>query len=436
MADPFYLGVGRRIINPLPSSQMYGYMPDVYAQGIHDDLTVTAFYFCQNQTQALLLNATLCLIHTPIADQLRQDLEESLGIPKNNILVHTTHTHSGPNTGGTPGWGDIDRGYYESILRPRMLEAAKEALSSAVPAQMAVTQGESKVGINRRQIGENGKVYLGQNPWGPYDPRMTVIQFADATMRPLASLIHYGCHQTAAGRNTQISRDWSGVMIDVMEREYQNAPCAFFNGPEGDVGPRLTNGQTNASLSASHAAFADELGAVAAQDAIRIAGMPKMYFTPSLKVSHTRLSLPLGPRASREEALNFLKKHGDKSKNLGGTQVVHYRKVLDSYDSAYQEQKEALFEQSAIFLGDLAFLAFPFELFSEIGLRIRADSPFAYTLPLSLCNGNYGYFVTKEQLCRKGYEVEVFKTMGIQPLADDADSALVQETLRHLRQMK
>ena len=122
------------------------------------------------------------------------------GDPRGQILLSVTHTHSGPNVCGTTGWGEIDRPYCDGILIPRILEAAQEAVEKARPVQMGMAVGDSRVGINRREWRED-RIRLGQDPKGPFDPKMTVLSFVDTAGTPVANLIHYGCHGTAAGGN-------------------------------------------------------------------------------------------------------------------------------------------------------------------------------------------------------------------------------------------
>jgi len=92
---------------------------------------------------------------------------------------------------------------------------------------------------------------------------MTVISFADEEGKVVANIVHYGMHGTCAGRNYEISRDWAGVMVDDVER-VSGAITAFFNGAEGDVGPRLTNGLTTGN---GDITYAERHGALAAHDA-------------------------------------------------------------------------------------------------------------------------------------------------------------------------
>ena len=98
------------------------------------------------------------------------------------------------------------------------------------PALLGMTETESRVGVNRRQIRRNGAVDFGQNPWGPFDPTMTVIAVKSARDgRGILNLIHYGCHGTAAGCNREISRDWPGMMTDRMYSVAETASCFLLN---------------------------------------------------------------------------------------------------------------------------------------------------------------------------------------------------------------
>ncbi len=55
-------------------------------------------------------------------------------------------------------------------------------------------------------------------------------------------------------------------------------------------------------------------------------------------------------------------------------------------------------------IGDLGIAAIPFEVFTEIGLDIKAKSPAKQTFTISLANGSYGYLPTPRQHALGGYE--------------------------------
>lgn len=432
MADQLELGVARRVISPEVGGNLAGYGPNVISTSLHDDLTATAFYFRTGDTEAMMVSVTVCSLRIPLCTRIRTEIEAATGIPRDNCIIHAVHTHSGPITGGGYGWGNYDSAYCESILIPRILDAALEAVKQPTPVKMKISVGDSLVGVNRRELTEDNRVILGQNPWGSFNPKMTVLSFCDLTGMVLANLIHYGCHGTASGINHEITRDWMGVMIDALEEE-SGAITAFFNGPEGDVGPRLANGKTTGD---AHVRYAVEHGAIAARDATRIYSQPGEYREAPLQASTQEITIPLLPRIPEETARVELEKYKTATANLNARKRRFYTETLTSYENGYVDEESLTFTQTVLLLGDVALVSFPYEVFSEIGMRIAKSSPVPYTLSLANANGASGYFVTQDQLCRGGYEVDMFMTRPVQRYVDNADHHLITQTLAHLRTLK
>ncbi len=432
MNDKLTLGIGRTVITPPVGSNLYGYRPDVISESVHDDLTATAFCFRQGKTAVLLVSLTVCSIGDPLCGKLRDRIAAACGLPRENCILHAIHTHSGPILNPTIGWGTPDPAYLEGILIPNTVEAAVQACAGGTPVTMKISQGESLVGINRRELRADNTIALGQNPWGPFDPKMTVLTFAGEDGNPVAHLIHYGCHGTAAGRNREISRDWAGVMIDAVER-ICGGIAAFFNGPEGDVGPRLANGLTVGRM---HVDDAVEHGGIAARDATRICRERGSYVTPTLELSTETLQIPLQSRLPREEAEALMAEFEGQTVNIKAKKYAYYKRVAASYDTDYAEAASVPVEQTVLRLGDVAIVSCPFELFSEIGMRIAQSSPYPYTLTLSNTNGSRGYFITEDAICRGGYEVGMFLTTGVQPYVTNADFHYFDQTVKHLKTMK
>lgn len=426
------LGIGRTVITPPVGTNLYGYRPDVISKSVHDDLTATAFCFRRNDLTVVLISLTVCSIGNPLCDKLRVLIADACGIRRENCIIHAIHTHSGPILNPTTGWGVPDPAYLEGILIPKTVEAAVQACANPVPVTMKISQGESLVGINRRELRPDNTIALGQNPWGPFDPKMTVLSFADEKGTPVAHLIHYGCHGTAAGRNLEISRDWAGVMIDAVER-ICGGVAAFFNGPEGDVGPRLANGLTVGRM---HVDDAVEHGGIAARDAAFICRQRGSYTTPELGFSVETLQIPLQSRLPKETAEELMREFEGQTVNIKAKKYDYYKRVADSYDSDYTEVTSVPVEQTILRLGDVAIVSCPFELFSEIGMRIAQSSPYPYTLTLSNTNDSRGYFITEDAICRGGYEVGMFLTTGVQPYVTNADFHYYDQTVKHLKHMK
>jgi len=419
------IGIGREIITPKLGGNLLGYRQDIYSQSVHDDLTATAIAFRYGSTGAILISATVCLIDESIVDELRTILKEKTGVQ--HVILVATHTHSGPITARLPGWGDVDRPYVDEIFIPGCVKAACQAFSALEPARMGVGTTKSDVGVNRREIVKDGSIILGRNPWGFYDPMMTVIAFQDLKGNPLANIIHYGAHCTAAGANHEITRDWVGVMTDRLEKE-SGAVSAFVNGALGDVGPRLSNGVSVGDLS-----HVIEIGSLAALDAVQAYRRIRDYSTTDCDVVTGEIKVPYEPLLPLVEAEEEITKYAKApAHNIDLAKYLTLKEVIRMHKNGEEGSKEKILKQTLLRVGSVVLVPFPFEIFSEIGLRLRALSPVEHTLTMSCTNGSNGYLPDQSQICRGGYEVEVFHWLNAKRLPNDTDTRMINENLKLL----
>ncbi len=427
----FKAGTSRQDTTPPVGTLLYGYTPHQVSKSVHDPLSVTALAVSQDNKIALLLTVEIGDIQTALCDDIREKIANYCDIAKENILVSSTHTHSAPNLSGTPGWGELNMDYYNNIFLPAALEASKEAIATLEPAEIAVGVTQSNVGVNRRQQNPDGSIGLGQNPYACYDPNMTVVSIRNAeSKKGILNLIHYGCHGTSAGVNHEITRDWSGIMIDRLEKE-TGTLTAFWNGAIGDVGPRLTNNETTGNIS-----YTEELGGIAANDALKAYKSKCGYHPGKFDVFTDTVHLPYKKMPTLDEIEKKLSEYTEPEKliNIQRLEYEHYKEAEVFLRNNGEIQTEFSFQQTIISLGDVVFIPFPFEMFSEIVMRLREYSPYTYTLCLSCTNGYNVYLPSQDQLCRGGYEVGCFMYGHLFPLADNTDQNIIDENLRIINQ--
>ncbi len=425
--EKLLLGVGRTVITPEIGCSLAGYGPGLYSDSIADDLTATAFWFRQADRQALLVNLTLCSLHNTVSDQLLTMIEERFGIPRGMCMVSCTHTHSGPST--FPPQNGETNDFPEKLLIPRVSEAIEAALGSMRPVTMGTAHSESRIGINRRQLNPDNSVTLGQNPWGSFDPKMTVLSFRDEEGKAYANIVHYGCHGTCAGHHHSISRDWSGIMIDHLESR-TGAVTAFFNGACGDVGPRLSNGMTTGK---GDYRYVYETGYAAGVDAMRIYNSISSYRCVKLNAAACTVSFPQEPLEALEEAQAICESLKEPLSSIQRIRKKHYERVIEAYKDGYTPSDTYTVPQTIVRLGDTAIFSFPFEVFSGIALRVDQYSSIPNTLCFGYTNGYESYLPTQDQLCLGGYEVAQFRSRHLQPFCDHADWIAVSSTLENLK---
>ena len=432
-AEKLYLGVAREIITPAIGTYLGGYgVEGRNAVSINDDLTVTALSFRYGDVRAMLISATIVVVDENICWQIRREIERETGIPAENIMFHATHTHSAPVSFTSMGWGEPDHEYVDGILIPKSILAAKRASASESYVRMGHGEGDSLVGVCRREPSRiNNGVKLGCWKYGCFDPKMTVLSFVGEDGKCVANIVHYACHPTASGVNLEVTRDWPGVMIDRLE-EFSGGMTAYFNGPEGDIGPRLDTGKTTGE---NHVKYALRHGELAARDAISIYKTIGEYRDVELRCAAREVKLPLEPRVPYEEAKRLMNPKADYAAYVE-RQKEYYAAIVDSYERGDEELEYREHLQTAVRIGDVAFVGHPFETFSEIGLRINLMSEIPTVLSLPIVNGVQCYLPTKGEIPRGGYEVKMFKTYGLQRYTEDTDFALINESLKTLEELK
>jgi hypothetical protein len=86
----------------------------------------------------------------------------------------------------------------------------------------------------------------------------------------------------------------------------------------------------------------------------------------------------------------------------------------------------------AVRIGELGISAIPFEVFSEIGLELKARNPFKPSFTIELANGGYGYLPSPEQHKLGGYET----WLGTNKVEVQASVKIINALLKMFAQLK
>ena len=162
-------------------------------------------------------------------------------IPKENILIAATHTHSAPDAYGFPdesgkSLADLD---YLDWCAKQIADAVNEAVEKAVPCVLKVAVGEAQ-----------GKIAYNFYADKLYDPRCGVIQAIGESGinngKVVATLVNYAIHPEVIGSAQGIlSPDLCGPLYDRIESK-AGGVAIFINGAQGGMvtaDTRLENGK-------------------------------------------------------------------------------------------------------------------------------------------------------------------------------------------------
>jgi hypothetical protein len=121
-------------------------------------------------------------------------------------------------------------------------------------------------------------------------------------------------------------------------------------------------------------------------------------------------------------------------KKVGATEWTFAKEIL-LLDAILAKEPTKDVEIQAIQVGPAVFLTNPAEFFCQLGLDIKAKSPFAFTFPVELANDCVGYVPTEEALGPRGGGYETRLT-GYSNLEPTAGTKMVQKALELAGKMK
>jgi hypothetical protein len=386
--------------------------------GVRDPLKARAAAFDLNGTQAVIVSCDLIGVSRDIVDAVKAALFRQAGIPAEQVMIHCTHTHSGPNTGGYVGWGNIDEPYL-MILPGRIAKACLGALDRLheVVVSHAAPPCEG-VGLNREHDKDAPALNECLKPdWRPAKPELTdtrcqVLACTDAASGRLDGFMAYfGCHPVVCCATTRyIHGDFAGVAMNLLEREHPGAVGLFLQGAQGDVNSCVVHKpeqEAMLALDVIAARFANAVRAGLGQanplqvDVLRCVSRMKPFASKDLPLSRVKEWL------AEQEAIV----HADGATDVDSgvrmaVVLVNTLRML----AARMERGEDLIVQTGevqgIRLGPVAFLGAPFEIMQPIKNEVVAAAKSAIPLVMGLTNGSMGYAPDKAVAARGGYAAD------------------------------
>ena len=104
------------------------------SKGNHDDLYARAIYLEQGDKKFLIMGFDLLFFSREEADRFKGAIGRVLDLATSQILLNTSHTHTGPKVGSWD-YTQSDE-LYLSFLEKSILKAAVDAKSNAVPVTL------------------------------------------------------------------------------------------------------------------------------------------------------------------------------------------------------------------------------------------------------------------------------------------------------------
>jgi neutral ceramidase len=418
VAAPLELGTAVVDITPPIGYRMSGYFYERLSTGVSNPLQAKVFVLRQGSQQLAWVFCDLVGIPAAVSSKVRDDAAAATGIPREHILLAATHTHTGPLYFGVLrdyyhhqatqkfGRDRQEPNDYPAELAETLTAAIQAAAKNAVAAELHARVAEQTgLAFNRRYVKRDGSVATNPGklnpdvikPAGPVDPEVAMLLFRRGE-EAAAGLTVFALHCDTTG-GTEFAADFPFFIERNLKRQFgETYISAFAAGACGDVnhidvshdrpqkGPEESE-RIGARLAATVAGAVPKLASI---DEVRLAAAARVVSVPLQKFSASEVA----------DARAKLDKVG--TRELPMLEQVAAVKTVGVAD--YGVDALPMEVQAFRLSRSVALVALPGELFVELGLAIKQQSPFATTIVVELANDNPGYIPTRPAFAEGSYE--------------------------------
>ena len=410
------IGYARESILPNGQVNMSGYGNQEHriSTGYLDIIAATCLAASENGNTVLLFSTDTLTAKDNWTAEARALITEATGVPGENIQIGGTHTHSSPAVGGaekyTLEWKPT---YMEALVT-----AAKKAIADLAPATMygAKAQAEGLTFV-RHYLMENGRYAQSSTPANQLvdyatkpNEELLMVKFDRPEDKKDIALMNFQFHPTFIGsdQDTNLSADAVGAIRDIFEKE-TGMQFIYFTGSAGNqnADSRLPGASAGADGVAQMKAFGQKVCDVAfeAMKSMEEIGGSGVVAGKEL-LSYESNNYGLERLEDAKKAVEMFDSDGDANKasqyakTLGFTSVYECRGIVANAD----RPDDYTMELNVVRIGNLGFVAAPYEMFSDSAFQIREGSPFKYTVISSITNHYWNYFPTKDAYEKGCYE--------------------------------
>jgi len=427
-AQPVSIGVGRVDITPDHPVRLAGYAArKTESEGVAQPLWAKALAIGDDRTGPAVL-VTVDSIGVPawIVERVAGQLQARARIPRERLVVCSTHTHEGPRLSralklmfgqAIPPEHEAHIDAYTEQLVGKIEQVALAALADRRPGRLAWAQGRVGFAVNRRVFKDGKYAGFGVNRDGPVDHAMPALIASDLDGGLRAVVANYACHCTTLGSDfNQVCGDWAGYAQEYVERGHPGAACLVTIGCGADANPEP---RTGLELARQHGrAVADEIGRLLKGSVKPLDGPPACRFE--------RVRLPFGRIPTREEWETRAK--------AGGAAAYHASCQLSKLESGLEIPKEFDYPvQSWVFGDRLALVFLGGEVVVDYTLALKKEFDAGRLWVTAYANDVPCYIASKRILTEGGYEADESmiyydKPARLAPAAED----LILSTVRRL----
>ena len=379
------------------------------AKGSQDPLMLSCVALCDGENVALIMTIDLKKMYGKVFNQSTKIIEKEFGIPAENVIISSTHSHSAPDAGEEGASGNIQwvQQYYKKV--PQVVEAALRNLDVVEKAYVGKANEEHPIAFVRRYYMADGsfKTIASSNPCTEYkaheseaDPEFRTIRF-DRKNKKDVLMVNFQTHYGGQVQPNMLSADFVHPFRQEAEKEW-DCHFAYFSGAGGNINFK-TNIPGERYFEEPSDAIAEFMSstrrAMNGEEAVQLSKIRSERNLYPGKVMHN----------SEEEVQKAQEVVNAGYESSEGIALMAKYGFDRHYEPAFIVTRSRLGETlevplTAISFGDIAFTAFPYEMFHENGKQVRDGSPFKMTFICTLSGDALGYVPSAIGYQNGGYE--------------------------------
>ncbi len=419
-------GFCRLDMTPSLGIPIRGYFLPRYAEGVLDPLEINALALSAGEDKVVMMSVDLCSVDKEVQDAACASICQATGLTADQIVIHSTHTHTGPYVGleisGAEFTADVVE--YTKALCKKMADAAVMALADLKPAKMGWAVGKApNIAFVRRFRMKDGKVRTNPgvgnpdilHPIGDVDERVNVLRF-DREGAETIVLANFGDHPDVVG-GSMISGDWPALFRRKLEKCMDNVKALFFNGAQGDVNHVNVWAKGGDHNDMFHDfddvdrgyGHARHMGNVVTGAVLQVYDKVNYVDVDSIRSKLHTISVP--SNMPKPEDMPLAHKYNDLH-NAGRDDEIPFKAmelttvVAEAGRMVRLEHGPAEFNMNltAVAIGNVALVGIPGEPFNGIGLGLKEAEGWDMVMPCCLTNGSEGYFPMQDAYDEGGYE--------------------------------
>ena len=297
-------GVARSDITPGEPMWLAGYAARTHeAEGAIHPLWIKALALQDSAgNKGVLVTSDLLGFPKAMSDRVRDLLKDRLGLERAQIILNSSHSHSGPVLDESllciypldaQGLDEVKR--YSEVLEARVVAAVEEAFRALQPAQLSSGNGVVRFAVNRRNNKE-AEILDTYDFNGPVDHAVPVLRVTRADGALLAVAFGYACHGTVLD-GYQWCGDYPGFAQAAFEQTHPGCTAMFFAGCGADQNP----------LPRRTVALAKKYGNELANAVECVLADPMQNLDPVLQTVYEEKTILLNTPPTREQLAAFAK---------------------------------------------------------------------------------------------------------------------------------